>query len=157
MMEPSIRVITEKDVDCVFDMYVQLYEYLNEKGFVYKLNCSHLKDNILDYIDSKFTKVFVAELNNNILGFIMISISKINSKFIFENTSYVGNIVDLFVKKESRGCSVGKLLIDEANRFFKEMNIKLVQVNTMVNNLGGINFYKKTGFKEDYVSFINIL
>jgi ribosomal protein S18 acetylase RimI-like enzyme len=156
-MEPSIRVITEEDVDCVFDMYVQLYEYLNQKGFVYKLNTSHLKENILDYINSKFTKIFVAELDNNILGFIMASVSKINSKFIFENTSYTGNIVDLFIKEESRGCSIGKLLIDEANRFFKEMNIKLVQVNTMVNNVGGINFYKKIGFKEDYISFISVL
>ncbi len=147
----------EKDISRVFEMFVQLYEHLNSKGFVLKLNTGNLTEILEATLDSKFLKLFVAESENKVVGFINLNISKINIKFKAENSKYIGNISELFVDESCRSKNTGKMLIERAREYFSEYEIEYMQVHTMVKNTRAVNFYKNAGFTEDYISFIKLI
>lgn len=149
-----LREMEKKDIDDVFHMFVDLYSYLNAKGFILVLNKANLKENLESQLGSKFLKIFIIEVDSEIAGFINISIGKVNSKFVYTNGKIMGNITELYLKKDFRGKQLGKLLIEKAQEYFEKMNVHLIQVNTMGTNENAVKFYKNVGFMADYVSFL---
>ncbi|MDR2940125.1 MAG: GNAT family N-acetyltransferase [Clostridiales bacterium] len=150
----EIRQMAAGDIGQIADMFDRLYGHLNSKGFVLKLNLQNIKPIIEASLSSNFSRIYVAHVNNKVVGFININISKINIKFKSETSKYIGNITELFVDSDFRGNNLGKLLVMRAKKFFSENGVEYVQVNTMVGNTRAVEFYKNNGFSEDYISFI---
>ena len=93
-------------------------------------------------------EIFVAESNNNIVGFISIGIDDKNDEFIVNKipTAYISDIV---VLKEYRGKGIGKALMKRAEDFTKENRLKYVKLIVFSENQNAIGLYKSLDF-EDY-------
>ena len=88
--------------------------------------------------------VIVAELNNNILGYLA---GTINEKGSYEEVQY-GEINNMLIKDECRGLGIGKLLINNFIDYCKQNRINNVKVTASFKNKNAIEFYKKNGFEE---------
>lgn len=81
-------------------------------------------------------KIFIYTEGDKPTGFITLTIK-----------NKIGNIVLIGVDKEMRGKKVGSKLIYEAFNYFKEKNIKYVNVDTQLANSTACNFYENCNFK----------
>jgi len=96
-----------------------------------------------DFRNSK-KKIFVAVLEEKIIGFIKIS-------FLGKNP-YIktkrGEIDELFVLEDYRKKGIGKALIKKGFFLFKSKEIKLISISVISNNIPTLKIYEKLGFKE---------
>lgn len=93
-------------------------------------------------------EIFVAENNNNIIGFVSLGIDDKNDELIVNKipTVYISDIV---VLKEYRGKGIGKELMKKAEDFTKEKGLKYLKLIAFAENSNAIGLYKSLGF-EDY-------
>ena len=109
---------------------------------------SQLSD-VSDYNLNKFEnfllennkKIFIFEVNNNIIGTGSIFLEK-KISHDFKN---VGHIEDIIVDKEFRGNGYGKYIINYLINYAKNNNCYKIILNTDEKN---IKFYQKCGFKK---------
>ena len=106
---------------------------INELGKKYNTNFQNLFD-IKEIIDNNDYKVYVADVNNEIIGFLIIL-----------DTFEISNIILIFVKEEYRHKHIGTNLLDY---YLTELSLDIDKVLLEVNvtNENAINFYKKFGF-----------
>lgn len=88
--------------------------------------------------------VIVALLNNEIVGYLA---GSINEKGSYENIQY-GEVNNMFIKDNCRGCGVGKLLVSEFKLYCKSNGINDLIVTASAKNLNAIEFYRKNGFND---------
>ena len=100
------------------------------------------KEYFCDLINNNY--VIVAQLNNNIMGYLA---GTINEKGSYEEVKY-GEINNMFIKDECRGLGIGKLLINNFKDYCKTNRINNVKVTASFKNKNAIEFYKKNGFEE---------
>lgn len=83
--------------------------------------------------------VFVAELNNKVVGYIFCDIIKEGSG----NTLYID---DLCVDSNARCMGIGRKLLDKAKSYANEKGCAYVMLNVWEFNSGAVDFYEKYGF-----------
>jgi len=154
-MDIYLRTIEEKDIETVYEMLKKLYNYTQEKGFLFNINEKSVIINILrQTLDSEYDRIIVAEVDSQVVGFVNFCISEINPKFVYTVEGFIGNIVEIFIEEEFRNKNIGTLLIGECEEFFHMYDVKVVQINAAVANTDAIKFYEKRGFRNDCVSMI---
>jgi dTDP-4-amino-4,6-dideoxy-D-galactose acyltransferase len=93
-------------------------------------------------------KVFIYKVNNQIAGFITLSIKE----------SY-GEIGLIAVNNKFRGMEIGTKLIRQSENFTLNQEKNILKVATQIDNILACNFYKKNGFEIDSITqvyhFIN--
>ena len=100
------------------------------------------KEYFCDLINNNY--VIVAQLNNNIMGYLA---GTINEKGSYEEVKY-GEINNMFIKDECRGLGIGKLLINNFKDYCKTNRINNVKVTASFKNKNAIECYNKNGFEE---------
>lgn len=60
----------------------------------------------------------------------------------------IGILVTNFVKEEYRGRGIGTMLYEYRMNWFKQKNVKYVEMNVDVRNTKALKLWKKYGFKE---------
>ena len=83
-------------------------------------------------IINDFSKIYIYEINNEIVGFVLFSI-------MYEKCE----IIDIFVDEKERRKGIARSLIEEIINDFDIENITLEVSN---NNISAINLYEKLGF-----------
>jgi len=84
-------------------------------------------------------KVFVAEMNDNIVGMVLFY-----PRFsTWKGKSY--HLEDLIVKKEKRGLGIGKALYNKFLNYAYSHNVKRVEWAVLDWNTPAIDFYNKSG------------
>ena len=108
-------------------------EKINELGKKYTSNFQKLFD-IKDILANDDYKVYVADANNKIVGFLIIL-----------NTFEISNIILIFVKEEYRHKHIGTNLLDY---YLTELSLDIDKILLEVNvtNKNAIKFYEKFGF-----------
>lgn len=108
-------------------------EKINELGKKYNFNFQKLFD-IKDILANKDYKVYVADANNEIVGFLIIL-----------NTFEISNIILIYVEEEYRHKHVGTNLLDY---YLTEISLDIEKIILEVNvtNKNAIKFYEKFGF-----------
>lgn len=111
----------------------------SDYSLIYKLgaqlNINYAKLNKLDdIINDNNQKVYVYIINNNIVGFLHITIS-------FDEA----DIVDIITSKEYRNHGIGNSLISYA---IKDNNLKKINLEVRESNKIAIEFYQKMNFKK---------
>ena len=100
-----------------------------------QLNINYAKLNKLDdIINDNNQKVYVYIINNNVVGFLHITIS-------FDEA----DIVDIITSKEYRNHGIGNSLISYA---IKDNNLKKINLEVRESNKIAIEFYQKMNFKK---------
>jgi len=86
--------------------------------------------------------VFIASIDNNIIGSIVILLRK----HIANARIYILN-----VHPEYRRAGVGSLLMDVTLKFLKDKGYKKVTIETGINNQAALNLYLSRGFSVDKI------
>ena len=95
-------------------------------------------DNEVDLFNlDTFTKIYVYELDNKVVGFI-------NYSIIYDRAE----LNYIYIDKEYRGKNYASLLLEYFIEECKKKKCTNITLEVSVNNKSGINLYKKYGFEE---------
>ncbi|NMP17707.1 GNAT family N-acetyltransferase [Thalassotalea sp. Y01] len=98
---------------------------------------------------SKPSITLIAESNNVPLGFIHV---RTHNDSISDETC--GTIPLLAVSPKSQGLGLGKLLIEHAEKWAKNLGCRLLHLEVFANNEKAEGFYQNMGFKPETVHMI---
>ena len=115
--------------------------------------CSELVAQRLSHLDGKREVVFVAEINNNIIGYIH---AETYNVLYYES---MVNILGLAVASEYRKNGVGRALLSEAEIWAKGLNIKIIRLNSGATRKEAHAFYRAMGYdnQKEQIRFIKNL
>lgn len=100
---------------------------------------------INDWLKEQNTKLFAAELDGQIIGYLRASINE--SPDYLKEPLY-GMVDDIFVDPAKRRSGVAVLLFEKAKEWFLKRNISRVELNVHAKNPDAIALWKKLGFKD---------
>ncbi|ESS12922.1 MAG: acetyltransferase, GNAT family [uncultured archaeon A07HR60] len=83
-------------------------------------------------------EVFVARVNEEIVGFVMVSIEVGR----YEQDVHRGTVDNIFVQPDDRGCGIGALLLGTAERRLAAAGVDVVSLETMADNDAARRFYE---------------
>lgn len=95
---------------------------------------------------------FIAEIDNVSLGFIHV---RTHEDGISGETC--GTIPLLAVSPKSQGLGIGKRLIEQAEKWAKNLGCRLLHLEVFANNKKADSFYQKIGFKPETVHMIKTI
>jgi len=87
---------------------------------------------------------YIAEENNDILGFILFNLKKRESYYKIKTVGYIDL---LFVDKKARGKGISKLLMEKVYEILKKENIEYLELSVHTDN-PAYEVWKKHGFKD---------
>ena len=135
-----IKNSTHKDIPQIFDLYKIATDYMKSKDEVYwpefskELITNEIKENrqwkLL--INGKIACIWATTMNDELIW---------GDKK--EPSIYIHRIA---TNPEFRGQNLIKKLVDWANKFGKNRNLKYIRMDTVGLNIGLIHHYKKFGF-----------
>jgi GNAT superfamily N-acetyltransferase len=147
----KIRKATQKDISSIIECSKEFHKcgtaLFNEKErklFKFKKNhFSILKKLLQKWIRSKKAKIFVAEVDGSIVGFMIATINKIASVYEHEKEIHIEGI---FIRKGFRRKGIGKKFFEEAERWAKDKGIYSIGLTVLLKNKDAFSAYKKLGF-----------
>ena len=104
------------------------------------------KDYFNGLIINNETKVFVIDIENEIVAYSILKVSKTQNIPILRPSAYV-YIDDLAVKASYRNNGLGKKLFAYIKEFAKDINADSIQLNVWEFNKPAIDFYESIGMK----------
>lgn len=121
---------------------------------------SLVKDRKINYYDigafikSKDAEVFVALLNNEIVGSGYGLIKQHPPKHLHKTYGHIGFI---FVQDSHRGKGISKLILNRIFEWFKTKNIIEVKLQVYDKNPSAIKAYEKVGFEKNLIEMLYYL
>jgi len=67
---------------------------------------------------------------------------------------YTGYISEVFVDPAARGLGIGRTLVDAGVRWFRERDVRRVELQVVWRNEAALAFYRRLGWVEDVVQFV---
>ncbi len=99
---------------------------------------------IKDYLDADDTEVLVAVADDQVVGSIY---GQIRPRKPFFQTTHLGYIGFMYVRKVFRGQGVSQSLIKHINQWFDQQNITEIILTVYAQNPRAIRAYEKVGFE----------
>ncbi|ABR31616.1 GNAT family N-acetyltransferase [Thermosipho melanesiensis] len=135
----------EVSISDVEDLYNFRKKILNETKFLITspdeiMDFHSFKNYVRFYIENKFRNIFVAKIEKEIIGELVIMI---HERKRMRHVAEFG----ISVLKEFRGIGIGKSLIQIAEKWAFERGVRRIQLEVMGNNLRAIGLYSKLGYK----------
>lgn len=112
----------------------RLFGLINKKNWACRK-----KRQIDDDINANSDDIFVAEVNDTPIGYVIMRLNHENK---------IGLISNIAVLSEHRGSGIGRTLIEEALGHFRDKGMKLARIETLDTNQVGQHLYPAYGFKE---------
>ncbi len=103
-------------------------------------------------LNDKNIKIFVACIEDEIIGFIHAEVKKMNHPVLY---SYqYGHITDIVVKPKYKRMGVGNILFRTAEQWFKEMGAKEISLTVFSFNTEAMFFYHNNGFRNRHCTLV---
>lgn len=102
------------------------------------------------YLDKKKSFTYVAEDNNNLIGYISGYIEKRDSR----KMDTKGVIEDWFVYEKYRSQGVGQKLLNQLTAEFKKHHCTHLSVNAFIDNKDTVEKYRHLGFVVSDITFV---
>lgn len=153
-----IREMIPEDRNEIDEMQFELQKFFSEidqtreSSSYQSINDAHYyMQKMIDDTKSMNGKVFVAEKNNVVVGFIqgvIIEHKKGEDKIydLSHNPSKEGWIGLLYVKPDYRGSGIGQELLDKMKDYFIVQGCTCIKLLVLSDNAKAMGFYKKSGF-----------
>jgi len=149
-MSAVIREFQKSDEKKVKKCIKELKEYESQFDEDYLTGSEAVDRLFQDLIKAKKErkgKIFVAEANENIAGFISMEVENKNDELITKKVDCI-YVSDLVVLPEHRGKNIGKMLLDKANEYAGSNNIKYVKLIVFSESKQTKAIYKHLGFQD---------
>lgn len=163
-MEIKIREYTTADYDRLLIMETDLIDEMSiidpHKRFRSRKDFNPRKyfDALLQELFEHQGKIIVAEMDGNIVGYLMGKI--VHRREVDNENKYPaiqGYIEGLFVDAAHRGKGVSSQLITEIEKYFREQKCDYSSVACVSVNEAARNLYTKAGYGEQYIDYIKKL
>ena len=158
MQEIKIRKAKETDIKSIDKLLFEVHKVHSDvRPDLFKQGAKKYTDEeLIAIINNEKTPVFVAEKDNEILGYAFC----IHKQFLNDNnmtdvkTLYID---DLCVEKAARGQHIGTLLYNYVINFAKENGYYNVTLNVWADNTNAVKFYESIGLKIQKIGMEKIL
>ncbi|MFW6040424.1 MAG: N-acetyltransferase family protein [Thermoplasmatota archaeon] len=145
-MNLTIRKMREEDLDELTEMWYSLAKMHEDIMEGYELS-ENPKNSWKKFMKKSFDKekmtTFVAENNENLIGFVSVVIRR--RPPFFEDRD-VGMILDLYVKESFRNKGVGGRLVSEAETWIKENKVDVAVLTVAPVNIQAKIFWNARGY-----------
>ncbi len=158
-----IREFKNIDIEQIKDLLVELQQYVIEID-KYNLNIISVEyrekyfNYMLEDCISQQGKVFVAEENNQIIGFISGFVQTYDER---DKLDYLcpkkGIVAELIVSKKLRSKGCGQLLINRIEEYFKSIKCEYSQIDVFAYNEIAKSFYHKNNYEERMITLFKKL
>jgi GNAT superfamily N-acetyltransferase len=142
-----IRECSYEDLGCVESLQQQWAKEDITYGFI-----SAEKS----YLETKSGKYFfVAELNNEIIGFVYGTVHKSENMPVIENGQLYIEIDDIYASLSNRGTGIGNILLDKILEVAKENGVERSLIYSSTKDMDSIiKFYKRHDYKTWYIQMV---
>lgn len=106
-------------------------------------------DYLIKRLAAERGKLFIAEENGHVVGFVAVLINKEDSPCVAPKE--YAYIPDISVLKEFQGRGIGKELLRKAEKFAKESGMDFIHLDVTIGN-SAIDFYKNQGWSEQGIT-----
>ncbi len=153
MTDVTIRKAEMKDAEQITKMLIELAIHLKEfQQFKYKSDFSEVySKRVKKHLSHNKNFILIAESKSEIAGVIVASYEKLYDEFKVNKFGYIEEII---ISPDKRGIGIGKKLIKEAGKIFKENNAEYYYIHTYPKNKINTEIYKKLGFEEFELSMV---
>ncbi|MCP4989248.1 MAG: GNAT family N-acetyltransferase [Colwellia sp.] len=146
-----IREADEKDHPFIFELSPYLSEVAqltwHTDDVMQKMQDHYISEMLAK--TSQPTATFIAQINKTSLGFVHVRTHKDSI-----SGETCGTIPLLAVSPESQSLGVGKLLVESAEQWAKNLGCRLLHLEVFANNKKASAFYQNIGFKPETVHMI---
>ncbi|MCX7552552.1 GNAT family N-acetyltransferase [Marinicella sp. S1101] len=144
----SIRRARVEDLNCLLDFEQKIIatERPMDPSMIQDQPISYYP--IAEYLEDPKTEVLVAENQTQIIGSIY---GQIRPRKDFFQTSHLGYIGFMYVRKAHRGQGVSQALIDAIRSWFKQQGISEIILHVYAKNPRAIKAYEKSGFESHLI------
>ena len=115
----------------------------------YDVSENVIKDKLGEISTSDIDKVFVADVDGKVMGFISCHLTQ-----LFHETGRAGRITSVAVSSDARGKGIGKKLIEKADQYFQKNGCSKAEVTSGDHRPEAHKFYKANGYQVDERRFI---
>lgn len=148
MSQIKIRKPNTNDLPKLITLWQQQYEYHHDLDSQYYVSNSQeldkkFKSYLTKAIEENDPYILVAEDDDEMVGFI--TYEKADADYFDTNFVVHGDVLELFVKESYRKKGVGKLLMDEVEKFFKDQGINTLSLQCSTFNKNALSFYEHLG------------
>ncbi len=109
---------------------------------------------VSEFITSDNAELFVATVNDEIVGSGYGLIKQNKPHFAYKEHGYVGF---MFVKNDYRGNGISKLILNSIFDWFRSRGIKETRLEVYQENPSAIKAYEKVGFKRNLIKMLHYL
>ena len=145
MVAISIREAKESDVPAIGSLAAELITTIDNSNGI---DVDHVLDNCQHLLQDPSSFLFVAELNNTLVGFITVTLRQ---TLIHHGSS--GLINELVVAEKYRGKGIGKQMIYAAIKRCQQLGCCEIEVSTEKTNRKSQSLYQSCGFEERGILF----
>jgi ribosomal protein S18 acetylase RimI-like enzyme len=96
------------------------------------------------FVRSRLRKVIVAELDGEIIGFLLGEIQKRPPIFKTSRQAFVDSIC---VREKNRNQGIGSMMLNAFSKWAQEKKMPFIMLNVVVENDAAIGCYRKHGYK----------
>jgi len=144
-----IREYTHADIDAIKQCIEELQEYerLMDPHRIEGVKIAHdYLEHLLKLCEQGVGKIFVVEINNEVVG--MISVYIEDDKKHFRKAHRFAYISDLIVMKEHKNDGVVKELLETAEAYARTQKVSTIQASILKKHEEGLQGYLRNGFQE---------
>jgi ribosomal protein S18 acetylase RimI-like enzyme len=95
-------------------------------------------------------QVLVADVDGNIAGYVTI-LNRVQSDDLDDGNIEFGLVADLVVKEAFRGSGLGRTLMQSAEEYARDNDVRWLRISVMSANQGARQLYSNLGFEEIYI------
>lgn len=137
--------------ECNISDYIKIYE-INKNALGYEYPLNKTKDRLSEILKRRTDKLFVACINDNVVGYIH------GSDYESTYSDPLKNIMAIAVDETYRGNGIGKALLSAIENWAKECDCCGVRLVSGLNREGAHEFYLRCGYinRKQQKNFIKI-
>lgn len=154
----NIRKAKTADIPVLLKNWISLMDFnkpFNPALFRRKPNALGIyKKYLTKQMRASKARVFVAELDDTIVGHIMAEISDVPPVYRINKQVYV---VELYVARAFRGKGIGTQLLQEAEKWARQGKVRQFSLTANMKNVRARALYSGFGLKELHVKMVKLL
>lgn len=143
-----LREATLDDAIRLKTLYLDMYTFLGNFSLPYSMDEESLADILKILIKAKTTTILVAEVEEDMYGFITMEVAKLDRKLTLEPTNILGFIRDLYIVPEKRGMGLAHRILQQAEDLLLDIGATAIECNVLVDNLDAVNFWESKGYRK---------